>query len=262
MDSSEIRVLGGTGDDTVAIHGIFAELQQFDGGGGIDSIDGHLDLTQLDLNNFPTVEVGRIDTGTLIGNDLDNVLSAVGDADIEGGGGNDSLFATTGGSDLPSALHGGAGNDMLIGGGGDDFLDGGAGNDVLQGSSGDDTLDGGTGADLMEGGAGNDTVDYSKRTGNLRIGVGVLYDDGEANEHDNVYLDVETILCGSGNDTVTGGDANNRIVGNGGNDSLRGNYGNDTLVGGSGTDTLNGEAGTDTAQDSAGDVLQSIEVVA
>ncbi|HEX5498930.1 MAG TPA: SdrD B-like domain-containing protein, partial [Thermomicrobiales bacterium] len=129
---------------------------------------------------------------------------------------------------------------------------------------GDDTIDGGTGSDFMSGGDGNDTVTYASRTNGVYVGIGHLYDDGEPGEHDNVYMDVETVIGGSGNDTLHGGVGDNFLYGNGGNDQLFGNAGNDTLTGGTGADTLNGEAGVDTSVDTAanaiGDVLISIEV--
>ncbi len=87
----------------------------------------------------------------------------------------------------------------------------------------------------------------ASRTNPIYVGIGTLADDGEAGEKDNVQLDVETVIGGSGNDTIHGGAANNLLVGNGGNDQLFGNFGDDTLSGNAGTDTLNGENGTDTA---------------
>ena len=69
---------------------------------------------------------------------------------------------------LPRAvLKGGEGNDTLVGGSGDDFLDGGLdGNDVLIGGAGNDTflLNAGTfgfGNKVIEGGAGTDTIQFA-----------------------------------------------------------------------------------------------------
>lgn len=62
-------------------------------------------------------------------------------------------------------LHGGAGNDLLVGQDGNDVLYGGSGNDILWGDdnrdaavSGDDYLDGGEGDDRLYGGKGHDTL--------------------------------------------------------------------------------------------------------
>jgi Ca2+-binding RTX toxin-like protein len=46
-------------------------------------------------------------------------------------------------------IDGGNGNDILIGGGGDDVLTGGAGNDLLIGGPGQDNLDGGAGNNIL-----------------------------------------------------------------------------------------------------------------
>jgi hypothetical protein len=159
---------------------------------------------------------------------------------MDGQGGNDTLISTSGFTEKMTML-GGAGNDSLVGG------------------NGDETMDGGTGADTFKGGGGNDTADYSSRTAPLIIGLGTLNDDGEAGEKDNVGLDIETVLGGSGSDNIRGSAANNLLVGNGGADSLFGNYGNDTLVGGAGPDRLDGAPGTDSAQNDGTDTLISIE---
>jgi Ca2+-binding RTX toxin-like protein len=237
-----VSVTGGAGDDSIST--IDATAAFFDGGGGTDSIDyDNIDGDNIDMNAImPNVENAHIVNGTLIGNGLNNNLQADWGGRLEGGAGNDTI--QVGGGGFNSTLLGGPGNDTLLGG------------------DNDDTLDGGAGADLMKGGNGLDTVDYSSRSGNLTIGIGTINDDGEENEHDNVWTDIETVLGGSGDDTITGGVNDNLIVGNGGNDSLRGNFGNDTLSGNAGTDTLNGDAGDDTAINSAGDILISIEHVA
>jgi serralysin len=84
---------------------------------------------------------------------------------------------------LPMSVHGGAGNDTLLGGDADDFLDGdrgddtidgGAGADVLNGGLGDDHMTGGAGVDRFDGGPGRDTID--SKDGNAEIvncGIGV-----------------------------------------------------------------------------------------
>jgi Ca2+-binding RTX toxin-like protein len=60
----------------------------------------------------------------------------------------------------PIALegHGGAGNDTITGGSGNDVLLGDGGNDTLTGATGHDVLVGGTGADRIVGSAGHDIL--------------------------------------------------------------------------------------------------------
>ncbi|HSI33898.1 MAG TPA: choice-of-anchor D domain-containing protein, partial [Tepidisphaeraceae bacterium] len=67
----------------------------------------------------------------------------------------------------------------------------------------------------------------------------------------------DTVLAGPGNDTVDGDSGDDSLAGEGGDDQLAGQSGNDTLLGGTGddafitndlaADTLDGGAGTDTA---------------
>ena len=84
-------------------------------------------------------------------------------------GGNDTITLNESNGALPRAnLFGGAGNDTLIGGSGNDQLFGQAGNDtllggighdVLTGDADNDSLNGGEGDDMLSGGLGDDTLD-------------------------------------------------------------------------------------------------------
>ncbi|MBI1314293.1 hypothetical protein GC176_23605 [bacterium] len=118
-------------------------------------------------------------------------------------------------------VHGGTGNDTLIGSLLADSLDGGGGDDSLDGEAGDDTLSGGDGNDFLIGKAGNDTL-----------------------------------FGGDGNDVLLGSAGKDDLSGDAGNDSLNGNgTTGDTLRGGDGDDTLNGGAGNDILIESvSGDV--------
>jgi Ca2+-binding RTX toxin-like protein len=222
---------GGEGDDSISFLEFANVHSNLDGGPGIDTLaalDVNTPSGPLDMRipkNFENVRANGSIFNLIIGNDLPNRI------EIDG----EQLSGTT-----------------ILGNGGDDTLIGGDGNDSLDGGPGNDSLDGRAGGDTLKGGDGNDTADYSSRSGNLSIGIGVLSDDGEANEHDNVSLDMETVLGGSGNDTINGGAADNLIVGNAGNDKLGGNYGNDTLLGGEGDDTLDGAQGIDTLTGGSG----------
>ena len=231
-------VNGGTGNDEYLLRGT-AAFTGFSDAGGTDTINTASSTTihSLDLNTFPTVENVVVNSGEVIGNALNNEMFTLGNATLRGNDGNDTL-------------HGGNGFDLLVGGAGDDSLDGGSGND---------TLDGGAGADIMRGGSGLDTITYASRIKPVIVGLGTIADDGEAGEHDNAWNDVETLIGGSGSDSLKGTGAPNLIIGNGGNDTLRGFEGNDTLSGNAGTDLLDGGLNFDTAINNAGDTLISIE---
>lgn len=81
-------------------------------------------------------------------------LVRIGNDLMVGGDGNDFL-ATGAGND---ASFGGNGDDRLEADGGNDTVFGGAGNDLLFASTGDDFVSGGTGVDLLEAEEGNDIL--------------------------------------------------------------------------------------------------------
>jgi Ca2+-binding RTX toxin-like protein len=130
---------------------------------------------------------------------------------IHGGGGNDTII---GGEFYDS----GTAPDLLCGGPGDDHVKGAPGNDKLNGGDGQDRVDGANGADLEQGNAGNDTV-----------GAGSFSDADDADD---------VINGGNGNDEVLGGRGRDKLSGGGGADRLI-----DTEC--DGPTTLNGGAGND-----------------
>lgn len=118
-------------------------------------------------------------------------------ATVDGGDGNDTIYA----SNLGDNLFGGAGNDTLYGGRLDDWLLGGEGDDVLDVGTADQAALGGDG-NYLNGGAGNDTLKGRE-----------------------------------GSDWLEGGEATDTITGGAGDDILAGGAGdNDNLNGGSGSD--------------------------
>jgi Ca2+-binding RTX toxin-like protein len=125
---------------------------------------------------------------------------------LRGGAGDDTLL-------------GGGGNDRLFGDAGDDSLVGGDLNDDLFGGDDDDTLSGSVGLDELNGEAGDDSL----------LGGG----------------DNDTLDGGTGDDTLRGGGGDDTLNGQDGDDSLFGDAGDDRLVGDDGNDTMDGGAGTD-----------------
>jgi Ca2+-binding RTX toxin-like protein len=134
----------------------------------------------------------------------------------------------------------------LLGGDGDDVLTGGGGADALNGNNGNDTLDGGLGSDTFNGGSGIDTTTYASRINNVTTDIDGVADDGEAGEADTVGTDVENLVGGAGDDTLTGSSAANTLSGGGGGDTIGGLDGADVLDGGTGGDSLGGGADSDT----------------
>jgi Ca2+-binding RTX toxin-like protein len=228
------------------------------------------------LGGTPTVA----NTATIIafgldGNDvitLDESNGALPQANLFGGGGNDTLTGGSG-NDL---LFGQAGNDILLGKGGNDFLFGGAGNDTLTGGTGDDQVFGeagddrliwnpGEGTDLNEGGAGNDTVEVNGGNGSENFTITA---NGTRVRFDRVSpapftLDIGTtenlvVNANGGDDTITAGNGLAGLIqltidGGAGNDTITGGDGADLLIGGDGNDTIIGGRGNDTARMGAGD---------
>jgi Ca2+-binding RTX toxin-like protein len=116
----------------------------------------------------------------------------------------------------------------------------------------DDDLDGGPGADLLDGGAAfpygdpHDSVTYAGRTAPITVTAdGVAANDGESGEGDDVRDNIEHVIGGSGNDSLTGSGWNNILFGGGGIDTLFGLGGDDVLAGEQGGDTLWGGDGKD-----------------
>ena len=128
-------------------------------------------------------------------------------------------------------------------------LFGGAGNDTLIGGEGDDNLYGDSGADVMQGGNGSDFYYVDNVLDKVIESTGAL-----AGTDDSVYssvsftlgANVEIIyLENSSNINATGNALNNRVEGNIGNNTLNGMAGDDTLNGYAGNDVLNGGDGND-----------------
>jgi Ca2+-binding RTX toxin-like protein len=199
----------------------------------------------------------------------DSVLGAsLGDV-LFGRAGNDVISAF-GGNDR---LYGDAGEDTLYGGDGDDQLFGGANDDKLQGGAGDDTLVGGGGINAQDGGGGVDTASFVDASAAMRV---TLNGATSAFVHIGSFIrgtvkNIENVVGGSGDDTITGdgfanllqgvggndtlsgGSGDDRLLGAGGNDDLRGGDGNDALEGGSDDDRLDGGVGADEMAGGSGD---------
>ena len=228
-------ITGGAGDDTL------------DGGPGADIFNGR---SGRDTVTYATRENAVEVTFDAASNDgeagendhiKDNIEVVI------GGTGDDRLDAS--GLDTSVYLDGLDGNDLLIGG---------SASDTLIGNGGDDTLDGGLGGDDLSGSDGADTVTYASRTASVTMLLDSEFNDGQAGENDKIDFTIDTIIGGSGNDSLSildpdaewgrlliGGDGNDSLASGVASDSLRGGRGDDRLVGGGGQDLMYGEAGHD-----------------
>jgi len=215
------------------------------------------------------------------GSGADTLHGGSGDDVIKGQTGDDVLF---GGTDN-DILSGGAGNDILHGGSGDDTLSGGVGDDALFGGIGNDVLNGGAGVDVLDGGAGDDTLIFRDTddvfiggdgvdtlfvagdigTSDLVINLATSADgnfDAASTNYSNRIVDVENVVAGAGDDTITGSSADNIITGGSGDDLIVGGGGRDiaafsatldqttvTIDQATGFVTVTGPNGTDTLSD-------------
>jgi Ca2+-binding RTX toxin-like protein len=146
-------------------------------------------------------------------------------------------------------LIGGAGNDALQGGAGDDAI-------VISGTEAQgDTFDGGAGTDTMSvTGTGNTTLSNFNAAassievwqGNGLAVVGTTAGDTLNFSGLNAVNGLAYVDGGGGNDTIIGTSVADDLRGAGGNDSLGGGAGNDALSGAAGDDVLTGGAGADT----------------
>lgn len=197
------------------------------GGGGRDHIVAGLG------NDIVLGEAG--DDLILGGEGNDRLYGGAGHDRIFGGEGNDRIFGDEG----DDTLHGEAGDDEVNGGAGNDWLSGGTGKDSVRGEGGDDhiraDMDGE--ADAYDGGPGSDTLDFTEAVASLVVNAATGRASGSETGADT-FSNVEVILAGSGDDTVTGGAAAETIKGGDGNDTLSGGAGCDTVEGGAGDDRV------------------------
>jgi autotransporter-associated beta strand protein len=136
------------------------------------------------------------------------------------------------------ALFGGAGNDTITGGTGDDRLYGGDGDDVLNGTGGRDRIYGEGGDAAIRGGGASDLVDGGDGEDLLRGDAGNDNISGGANS--------DRLRGSTGNDRLDGGASRDYLAGEDGDDVLLGGNGRDVCDGGAGADDLQGGRDTDT----------------
>ena len=244
--------LAGPGTTIVSWGTINWPIDLASGTGDVVTIDGS-DLTTDDLDT--TLGASGIDLNG--DDDLDVTLAAVEDVFVDGGDGDDTIWAA--GSTATGAAF--TVNLTATGGDGDDTIASGAGDDALRGG-----LDGKLG----------DTLDFSGATAAVNVnllrevatgmGSDALADFenvvGSAfNDHITGDALSNTLNAHSGNDNVEGEGGADTIRGTGGMDKLRGGSGEDDLFGGAADDGLFGGGGTDFGNGGGGkDVCKGVEM--
>src|SRR5688572_13641544 len=123
-----------------------------------------------------------------------------------------------------AVITGTSGNDTLADTSGDDTINGLAGNDTINGGSG--------GSDVVNGGDGRDTLAFMTATS------AVVVDFVAGTAGNTSFTNIERVITGDFNDTLTGNAAAQNLTARAGADTLAGAAGVDTLWGGSGADTF------------------------
>lgn len=210
------NVYGGSGNDTITG---YAQNNLFRGGGGNDVLDGGAGNDTADYADKTTSVVV-----TLMGATPATVfVNGIAEDTI-------SNFEN---------VYGGSGNDILTGDDRSNILRGEAGNDILNGGADDDLLSGGAGNDTADGGTGIDTFDLREKTSSVVVqlsgaNAATVFVGGVA---EDTIRNVENIVGGTADDTLSGDAAANKLSGARGNDWLKGGGGADTLDGGEDSDT-------------------------
>jgi len=148
---NRLNLGGGAANVAVLGGGQIVESAQFSGpdDGKVISIDlGGLDPAAADASNVSAT----VDTSASVSGDT--VDSTVSIADAGGG-----MTGTP--SQINFYVHGGTGNDTIIGSFLNDFLRGGAGDDTIAAYAGNDIVRGGSGSDLIQLGDGADSLYYT-----------------------------------------------------------------------------------------------------
>ncbi len=214
--------------------GVTTTRTDFRGGAGDDTASYGPATAGVIVTKDGVANDGRTLNGTFV-IDRDNIRPDV--ERLLGSPHNDSLNGSSVApfpGKLVEQFIGGAGNDVMTGGPGEDFFD--------MSSAAD-------GADIVRGGGSTaviDAVGYGARVKPVvaTIGHGIR-DDGEAGEADDV-TGVERVFGGRGDDIIS------QVPGTSIGLQIFAGPGNDTLTGAGGADFMNGDAGIDTYSSGAG----------
>lgn len=263
---------GGAGDDSLT-GGLGGD--SIIGGDGIDTLvetgDVSFTLTDSSMTGLgPDVLVG-VEQARLTGGQKANVIDSsvfTGTATLDGGGGNDQILGSAGGTLFYPAqgisgsptFHGGHGNDVyapvpgitvtLIDDGGNDTIDLTRYADAVTLNL---RLNHGTRQTLDASGNSISLNGVFENVRGSSVGNRLILSDGGGVAYGGTGSDSiiggtgkYTIVSGGGNDTLVGGTGNNSITGGTGNCTIISGGGNDIIFGGTGSDSILGGTGNST----------------
>lgn len=160
----KIVVIGGTGDDFLAIRASITKPAELFGDEGNDQlISGRGDDILHGGDGHDRLSGGAGNDVLLGGSGNDRIHGDAGNDSVSGGDGQDQIWGDAGNDMLygeagNDSISGGIGNDLVFGGSGADQISGDAGDDVLLGEAGNDFARGGAGRDILIGGLGADIL--------------------------------------------------------------------------------------------------------
>ena len=169
----------------------------------------------------------------ITGTNLSNLLASTNDIidNINGLGGIDTVSYASATSAVNVSLSivgpqntGGSGVDTLIS------------IENITGSNFNDTLQGDAGNNVLNGGLGSDFVSYSSATGSVTVNLQSGSATGAAGF--DTLISIENAIGSNFADTIFGSNLNNVIASGGGNDIINASLGSDVIDGGLGTDTV------------------------
>lgn len=142
-----------------------------------------------------------------------------------------------------------AGDDIIYGSTGNDWVDSLGGSDTIRTGDGNDFVGffTGSGTTVVNGGAGIDSIDLRLTDETVNLSLSLKHGGGGDIGNGVSVSGFERMWfhAGSGDDSLTGGALGDELYGNDGSDRLWGAGGADTISGGAGADRLNGGDGDD-----------------
>lgn len=243
---------GGAGDDKLR-GGLGADT--FIGGAGIADMVSYIDIenplgidvTMVGGGMQITVAGSATDIDTLKAGHGVEILQSTIYNDVITGDNENNTILSMGGKDT---IHGGDGNDKIDGGENNDTLYGEDGNDTLIGGANNDKLIGGYGDDKLDGDAELDAAVYDYlRNGEYIVGsltagtVDAFTSAGVALDDNDTLLNVETLIGGDGNDTLTGSADVDALYGGSGDDWFVATLGDGDKMDGGANTSISGGGG-------------------